>query len=477
MISILRQQFVEKEPVARDITAAVIGAIEAATIKELDVLIDVLDGYKTNAPQPQKRRILALDENSIGEVSDPKLPKRVAEMIQKRRRALTAPVQAASSIGIQELAIAFKVSEEEMARARKIADGRHVLIDIGRMVTQKSGDYVGQQLREILKRHPELLTKCEKVPCGQGSHLWVGNTLAVVELIMLLPGNRAGVIRSRASELFVKYHGGDMRMVAEIIENRKLQDQMRTEAPQHPARVFGEAVEADAGGTSEQQLQMERQLRANEDRRLTSYNPAVFTAEHNNFKDVCNRMLVDGIYAQLGGAAGVAASGYVVVLDDFNSEVPPRPRTCSLLLKAGIPADRILAPNKEAIVVSALQDLGVQSVKKHVARALAEDYTGLNVCAAYLDSTSGDVFELENMIRRVSDCNISGNLLIAYTLVERNFTAGGAPSFTSRILRLIEFMEGWSFKPLLGTLTLSYREFPGNGQRIGTSFWLRTRDW
>ena len=67
----------------------------------------------------------------------------------------------------------------------------------------------------------------------------MGDLYVVVELIMLLSGKHAALVRSDAARLFVRYHGGDLGMVDQIIENRENQDTMRLEMPSHPARILG----------------------------------------------------------------------------------------------------------------------------------------------------------------------------------------------------------------------------------------------
>ena len=43
-----------------------------------------------------------------------------------------------------------------------------------------------------------------------------------------------------------RYIGGDISIVQEVYQNRRRQQALAARAPDHPARVFGEAVEAEA---------------------------------------------------------------------------------------------------------------------------------------------------------------------------------------------------------------------------------------
>ncbi len=61
---------------------------------------------------------------------------------------------------------------------------------------------------------------------------------------MLLPGRHAAKVRRQAAELFVRYFGGDLNIVAEVCQIRGFQEELAAHHPDDPRRVFGEAVEA-----------------------------------------------------------------------------------------------------------------------------------------------------------------------------------------------------------------------------------------
>ena len=48
----------------------------------------------------------------------------------------------------------------------------------------------------------------------------MGDIYTVVEFIMLLPGKRAGLIRSEASRLFLQFHGGDLSLADQVIASK-----------------------------------------------------------------------------------------------------------------------------------------------------------------------------------------------------------------------------------------------------------------
>ena len=72
---------------------------------------------------------------------------------------------------------------------------------------------------------------------------------------MLLPGQCAARVRRRAAELIVRYLGGDLSIISEVMRNRGLQEELAVGAPQDSRRAFGEAVEAGQGMAFQQALE------------------------------------------------------------------------------------------------------------------------------------------------------------------------------------------------------------------------------
>ncbi len=71
---------------------------------------------------------------------------------------------------------------------------------------------------------------------------------------MLLPGQHAARVRRQAAELLCRYLGGDLALVDEVCRSRGFQEQLAVYAPEDPRRLFGEVVEATAGGSQLTQL-------------------------------------------------------------------------------------------------------------------------------------------------------------------------------------------------------------------------------
>ena len=370
------------------------------------------------------------------------------------------------------LATLFAVSEDRVSSIRRGGD-LFSLVDVTSIVTGCNNDDAAKRIREVLRQHPDVRNRVPNLKFqGRGQRdTPVGNLYTVVEFIMLLPGKNAASMRRQAAELFVRYHGGDLSVAEEVMAARERQDEMRVDNPGHPMRCFGGEVERVAGGTSEQVGRLEETLREG-GRRQTAYDPVTLSQKHHEHKDMCNRELVEGMRRVFGRIL----PGYVAVLDDLNGESPPAPRTAKALRDAGVPLSRILAPNKESSVVQALQNFGVVSMKKHFSWAFQEEYREHNVSAAYIDTCSGNLTELERMVDCMRLNNKEGHLVLGYTIVLRCFTEGGAKSFTQRVLHMTDYMHSIGFEPLKKTLDASYFEYNDKAQRVGTAFWMKPRD-
>jgi len=70
----------------------------------------------------------------------------------------------------------------------------------------------------------------------------------IVQICCALPDNAE--YRKHCAGVMVKYLAGDLSLVEEVFRNRAAQEQLAAEAPGHPARIFGEAVEASARAES-----------------------------------------------------------------------------------------------------------------------------------------------------------------------------------------------------------------------------------
>ena len=110
---------------------------------------------------------------------------------------------------LQQLAGAFGVETTTISGLRRQGEA-FSCVDVATMTTGKGRDFSAHQIRQVRERYADLQEQIlkERFP-GRGRETPVGDTYAVVELIMLLPGRRAGLVRNEAARLFARYYGGD----------------------------------------------------------------------------------------------------------------------------------------------------------------------------------------------------------------------------------------------------------------------------
>ena len=153
---------------------------------------------------------------------------------------------------LEQLAAVFGVGENAVLNMHRRGN-LFSLIDVAAIVTGKSTDYAGKQIRIIGDQFPAVrnrMTDC-KFPGERQRLTPAGDIYVVVELIMLLPGMRASLVRKEAASLFVRVYGGDLSLATQICENRIAQKHLAATAPDDPHRVFGQAVEEDVGEAHE----------------------------------------------------------------------------------------------------------------------------------------------------------------------------------------------------------------------------------
>ena len=67
----------------------------------------------------------------------------------------------------------------------------------------------------------------------------VTDARGAIELLMLLPGKTAATARGCAANVVVRYLGGDVTLVQELMAHRQVQSELD---PEHPASIFGQSV-------------------------------------------------------------------------------------------------------------------------------------------------------------------------------------------------------------------------------------------
>ena len=142
----------------------------------------------------------------------------------------------------------------DLSKIRKTEDGKVSVVDAIAQVKKCTGKYASEVYKRLLaeERVPEcevrniahIASERSSAFCSRPTTSTpIATAAEITEIIWQLPG--ASEFRKNCAKVCVRYLGGDMSLVDEISKNKRLQEQLREDAPEHPARLFGDAVEKE----------------------------------------------------------------------------------------------------------------------------------------------------------------------------------------------------------------------------------------
>jgi hypothetical protein len=139
-----------------------------------------------------------------------------------------------------------------MTRMRTTPDGKIALIDITMIFTDLINDQAGLAVRRLLEAHPDVRSTISnfKFPGRGQKAIDVAPLATAIEFAFLLPSKKAAAVRRQAAQLLVRFVGGDLSLVDDVMRSKRVQDQLSSipEEQRTPleqaARLCGEAVEA-----------------------------------------------------------------------------------------------------------------------------------------------------------------------------------------------------------------------------------------
>ena len=136
-----------------------------------------------------------------------------------------------------------QMDDDSVQQVRKTAESppRVSVIDVIRAITGTSPTESSHTLRRLEDTFHEVGSFLSnfRFP-GRGQRdTPVTDAEGITQIIMLLPGRAAAIARQSAANVVVRYLGGDVSLVREIMANRDMQAQLE---PDHPASIFGQSV-------------------------------------------------------------------------------------------------------------------------------------------------------------------------------------------------------------------------------------------
>ena len=154
----------------------------------------------------------------------------------------------------------MEVSDDSVQCVRKTAElpPRVSVYDVLGSVTGYAPEDRSKLFKRLSDQFPEVRTLCTNFKfSGRGQRdTLVTNAEGIVTIIMLLPGRAAAMARQSAASVLVRYLGGDLSLVQEVMHNHNLQAELE---PEHPAAIFGQSVQPP--GPTPYEIEMARNAR------------------------------------------------------------------------------------------------------------------------------------------------------------------------------------------------------------------------
>ena len=145
----------------------------------------------------------------------------------------------------KQLSYLLKVPLGDVGRIRMTPEKQPSLIDTISVLTRKSKHESAKVWRRLEGQFPTLGPKCPHAAFpNHGRETPVaGDLKTLIQVIFLLPGREASLVRQAAAEVFIRFMGGDLSLIQDVRRMNEIQSFLRENDPEHPMRVFGEAVE------------------------------------------------------------------------------------------------------------------------------------------------------------------------------------------------------------------------------------------
>ena len=169
----------------------------------------------------------------------------IQPLVPLRREILRVEAMGSDKELRKQLALLRKVPLSEIGRIRMTLDKQPAVIDVIAIITLKSKNESAETWRRLEKQ--SLIVKAfvfdGSFP-GNSRRTPIAKDLkALIQVIFMLPGREASLVRQAAAEVFIRFMGGDLSLIRDVQRMNEVQGFLRENDPEHPMRVFGEAVE------------------------------------------------------------------------------------------------------------------------------------------------------------------------------------------------------------------------------------------
>ena len=146
----------------------------------------------------------------------------------------------------KHLALLLKLPLAQIGRIRMTLQKQPAIVDSISIITRKDKRHSAEDLRRISEKSRVVDSNCVLgIFPGNSRRTPIAKDLkTLIQVIFLLPGREASLVRQAAAEIFVRFMGGDLSLIGEVQRIHEVQAFLREHEPEHPMRIFGEAVES-----------------------------------------------------------------------------------------------------------------------------------------------------------------------------------------------------------------------------------------
>jgi hypothetical protein len=161
----------------------------------------------------------------------------------------------------KHLSLLLKVPLGQIGRIRTTPQNQPAFIDVISIIFHKSKRVSATDLRRLTEqcRTVESSRCLCHFPGERQRPTPVAKDLkTLIQVIFMLPGPEAAQVRQAAAEIFIRFMGGDLSLIQDVQRMNEVQAFLREHEPEHPMRIFGEAVESTEEVTPASQTQVPR---------------------------------------------------------------------------------------------------------------------------------------------------------------------------------------------------------------------------
>jgi len=148
-----------------------------------------------------------------------------------------------------DLARLLQKDPEELGRIRKVEGSppRYSLVDVMVCITGQRIDHAKRTLDEVLLRDEDVTHQVGVIPLvdATGRRMQrtpVADIQTVLRVIIQLPCRGLGPLKREICEIFVRFMGGDLSLLPELMANHAHQQALQQEGSEAPESAFGEYV-------------------------------------------------------------------------------------------------------------------------------------------------------------------------------------------------------------------------------------------